>query len=227
MEIAQEVRGFLDGNGWDYSFDWDTGIFRFGVTLRGNLKTVQYTVGIDDDSYIVYAVSPLSADRDDTRQMIRMAEFVCRANYGLRDGNFEFDFRDGELRYKNFVNCDGMLPTFGILRDSLGVPAAMFSRYSKGILQIVLNNMSAKEAVELCERREREPEKKEESEGPVSQEEKADMIWRILCQMHGSEEDIPDADEPDDGEEDEYHRPDDDSDSENGDSDDGIDFDRF
>ena len=39
---------------------------------------------------------------------VPMAEFLTRANYGLRIGNFEMDFEDGEVRYKSSVDFEGI-----------------------------------------------------------------------------------------------------------------------
>ena len=80
-----------------------------------------------------------------------MAEFLCRANYGLANGNFELDFRDGEIRYKCFVNCDETVPGKETIKDSIYVPARMFTRYSEGILAVLFNMKSAEQAVKDCE----------------------------------------------------------------------------
>lgn len=152
QEIVDAVKSFLDGDAWHYRFDSDAGVFHFGVNLHGKMKNVQYLVGINERDYVVYAISPLSADQDDADQMRKMSEFVCRANYGLRDGNFELDFRDGELRYKCFMNCNGVIPNKNMIGSSIHCPAAMFDRYGKGIVQILFNDMSAEDAIELCER---------------------------------------------------------------------------
>ena len=150
-EIMEAVKNFLDEDGWRYSVESEKGVFRFGVNLRGKLKNVQYLVGINMHDYNVYAVSPLSADQDDPEQLAKMAEFVCRANYGLKYGNFELDCDDGELRYKCYVNCSGMIPTKEMIGASIRCPAVMFERYGKGIMQILFGDMSPADAINLCE----------------------------------------------------------------------------
>lgn len=149
--IAGSIKDFLDEDDWHYSFDREKGLFRFGLNIKGKLTSIQYLVIVNENDYNVYATSPLSADQDDGEQMKEMAEFVCRANYGLRNGNFELDFRDGELRYKCYVNCDGVLPSMEMVRSSIHCPAAMFTRYGEGIVQILFGGVNAVEAVNLCE----------------------------------------------------------------------------
>jgi len=98
-EIVSTIRTFLDGDHWRYTFDDDKGLFRYNITLKGKLKSTQCIVIVNDSDYSVFAISPVSANQNDPEQMRKMAEFTCRANYGLKDGDFEMDFNYGELRY--------------------------------------------------------------------------------------------------------------------------------
>lgn len=151
-DIANEIRGFLLDDDWKFDFDDEKGIFRFGVNIDGKMKHVNYFVPVRDDSYTVYAISPVSADSDDEEVMRNITEFICRANYGLRNGNFEIDIRDGEIRYKVFVDCDGgILPSRDVVRGSIIIPAMMFERYSPGILDVVFKGSTAAEAIGQCE----------------------------------------------------------------------------
>lgn len=151
MEIADELKNYLQNNDWNFQFDDDRGVFSFGLNIRSKLKSIRYIIGVNEDSYIVYAISPISADNDDDDQMKRIAEFVCRANFGLRVGNFELDFRDGEIRYKCYVSCDGVIPTTEMITESVHCPAAMFTRYGDGIIQVLFNDAPAEQTVTVCE----------------------------------------------------------------------------
>ena len=151
QDIVDEIRGFLIDDDWKFDFDDEKGIFRFGVNISGKMKHVNYFVPVRDDSYTVYAISPINGDVDDQQVMNGLAEVTCRANYGLRNGNFELDMRDGEVRYKIFVDCDGQLPSREIVRGSIVIPAMMFERYSPGILDVIFKGMSAADAIAPCE----------------------------------------------------------------------------
>ena len=152
QNIADEIRGFLLDDDWKFDFDEEKGVFRFGVKIDGKMKSANCRILIRDDSYTSYAISPINADTEDTGVMRNIAEFVCRANYGIKNGNFELDVRDGEIRYKVFVDCDGgQIPTRDIIRGSIIIPAMMFERYSPGILAVIFAGKSAAEAIEPCE----------------------------------------------------------------------------
>ncbi len=149
--IAGMINRYLTEDDWHFSFDEDMGFFRFNLTLKSKIKEIRYVISVAEDSYTVYAISPLSAETDDSAMMANMAEFICRANYGLRNGNFEMDFSDGEIRYKSFVDCEDARPSDEIISNSIRCPAAMFSRYGDGILAVIFNNTPAQRAVEKCE----------------------------------------------------------------------------
>ncbi len=121
------------------------------MNLKTRLKNVRYIIRVRDENYNVYAISPINADESDSDMMQKMAEFICRANYGLKNGNFELDMRDGEIRYKCFVDCEEDIPSETTIRNSIFCPASMFRVYSPGILAIIFGDSTAKAAIDLCE----------------------------------------------------------------------------
>lgn len=151
-DIANAINTFLKEDDWHFSFDEQRGVFKFGLSLKSKLKKVNYLIHVKEDEYIVYVISPIGADEDDKKMMAAMAEFVCRANYGLKNGNFELDMRDGEIRFKCFVDCEDIMPSTEVIRNSIHCPAAMFKQYGDGIIDIIFGNVSAKEAVAKCEK---------------------------------------------------------------------------
>ncbi len=152
MEIAAAINNYLEENHWNFDFDEKKGVFYFNLSIRSKIKSIRYIISVDDDNYSAFAVCPIGADQDDPEMMERMAEFICRANFGLKFGNFEFDFRDGEIRYKANVLCNDIIPNEDIIRYSIFCPSRMFERYGNGIVDIIFGGASAKDAVEKCEK---------------------------------------------------------------------------
>lgn len=151
-EIANAVDNFLTEDGWRYDFDEEQGVFRFNLSINSRIKKIAYIIEIRRSEYTVLAVSPIGADSDDKESMAAMAEFVCRANYGLRNGCFELDMRDGEIRYRCYVDCYGIMPTKDIVHGSIQCPAVMFERYGAGITDVIFGMSEPQDAVEQCER---------------------------------------------------------------------------
>ncbi len=150
-EIADVIRGFLAENDWKFNFDEETGVFRLDVVIDCKLKRLRYFINVRDTSYLVYAASLIGADTNDDNVMKEMTEFICRANYGLRSGNFELDMRDGEIRYKVFVDCNGITPSEEIVKSSIIIPSVMFERYAEGMIDVMFRGSKAEEAITKCE----------------------------------------------------------------------------
>ena len=149
--IVNPVKEYLEWQEWKYIFDQERGTIQFGVGIRGRMNGIRYLIQLNEHDYNVYAVCPISVDEKNKEELRQMMEFVCRANYGLRDGNFELDLNDGEIRFKTYVNANGVDLTQEIVEKSIQIPAAMFERYGPGILQVVFSGASAKDAVASAE----------------------------------------------------------------------------
>ena len=104
---------------------------------------------VNDTSYTVYGFCPMNADEGCRGPM---AEFITRANYGLRNGNFEMDFRDGELRYKTFVDCEDSRIGTETIKNSIYTVASMFMKYEQGIIAILFELKTPEQAVSDCEK---------------------------------------------------------------------------
>ena len=151
QELVKEIQSVLEDQGWKFSFDEENGMFKFGTKLESKIRSISYYISVRSDAYVVYAVSPISADADDENMMVNMAMFICSANYGLKAGNFELDLNDGEIRFKVFVNCTGTVPSHDIIKSSVIVPAISFDTYGDGIVNVIYNNASGKAEAERCE----------------------------------------------------------------------------
>lgn len=189
VEIVNAIKSFLEDDDWHFSFDEEEGVFKFALSIKSRIKKLHYLIRIHDEDYTVYAFSPIGADEDDHEMMMKMAEFICRANYGLRNGNFELDVRDGEIRYKIYVDCeDGAIPTEAIIRQSIYCPAAMFDRYGSGITEIIFGNATAREAITKCESAELQ--ELFEEVAPECDEDTQDMLARLAARLGVTEEDL-------------------------------------
>lgn len=150
-EIAAAIKAFLEEDDWRYYFDEKRGTFRFGLNLQCRLQKIDYLIHVSERSFNVYAVSPIGANHQDTDMISEMNDFINRANYGLTNGNFEFDCRDGEIRYKVYTDCTGTVPGAEAIRKSILLPSSMFRKYAPGILGILFKGENAEEAIEQCE----------------------------------------------------------------------------
>lgn len=151
-KIADAIQEFLHDDDWHYTFREEKGTFHFSLSTRSRLNTVDYFIAVREDHYRVLCVSPLSVNTDDAQELARMAEFITRANYGMTRGCFEMDYRDGEIRFRMTVDCDGdAVPTQEIVKNSVYVPASMFNRYGSGMVHTMFSDLNPAAIVRACE----------------------------------------------------------------------------
>lgn len=119
VEIANAIENFLIKDDWKFDFDERKGIFHFGVKMQSKIRSSDFLIIVKDLEYLVYAFSPIEANINDEETMAELAEYFTRANYGLRNGNFEMDYDDGEIRYKTHVDFDGLIPSYEVIKNSI------------------------------------------------------------------------------------------------------------
>ena len=151
MSIRRAIERFLTADDWRYTVNEEKELIRMGVNINSKLKETTLIIDLRDEFYIVYATINVEAD-DECREA--GAEFLTRANYGMRWGNFELDMNDGEIRYKVLVDCGDdcdCLPTNSVIKNSIYIPAQMMQKYGNALLAVMYGFKTPKEAVEEAE----------------------------------------------------------------------------
>ena len=75
------------------------------------------------------------------------AEFIARANYGLRIGNFELDFNDGEIRYKSSLDFEGAELTPSLIRNTIYPAVQTLDRYLPGLMKVMYGAATSQDAI--------------------------------------------------------------------------------
>ena len=159
-EVFHAIRRFLDKKHLYYHASEILGLIQLDLPTDSMIRRVDLRINVKNDYYTVRALFSVSADPKDAKSMARLAEYLTRVNYRLRNGNFEMDYRDGELAFKCYVDCHGGVPVEEAIDDSIFCPPAMFHQYGNGILQVM--GVDPAQALEDCEARLKE--EKEEAE---------------------------------------------------------------
>lgn len=101
-------------------------------------------VRVDLEEFLFYAVAPIKVP-DEVRPAV--AEYITRANYGLRIGNFELDYSDGEVRYKSSIDFEGQSLTADLLRNAIYPAVHTMDRYLTGLLRVSFGGATPHEAI--------------------------------------------------------------------------------
>ncbi|AFZ22685.1 hypothetical protein Cylst_0323 [Cylindrospermum stagnale PCC 7417] len=98
--------------------------------------------------FIFYSVCPIIAPES---WRLAVSEFIARANYGLTIGNFEIDFRDGEIRYKTSINLESDRLSFICIKDLVDTNLQMMDKYLPGIMSVIAGDVLPEFAIEQIE----------------------------------------------------------------------------
>ena len=150
-DIVNAVRDWLDDDDWHYDYDAEKQLIKMGISLKSKIKSGKIYIDFKDDCYLVYVYPPLNGDKDN---LTELTKYLTMANYGLLNGNFELDTNDGEIRYKVYVNCEGLesLST-EVIKDSICVGCVMLDRYGDGIAALALGFSDAETEIKKAEHR--------------------------------------------------------------------------
>ncbi len=105
-------------------------------------------VRVDLEEFLFYCVAPVKVPEE---VRIALAEYITRANYGLRIGNFEMDYSDGEVRYKSSIDFEGQTLTPELIRNAIYPAVHTMDRYLSGLLRVSFGGATPLEAIEEVE----------------------------------------------------------------------------
>jgi len=130
----------------DWKFEQVEGkpILRMGFAGDNGKWTCIARAVEEADQFIFYSIAPINVP-EDKRQV--MAEFITRANYGMRIGNFELDFSDGELRYKSSIDVEDDRLSSPLVKHMVYPNVLMMDKYLPGIMGILYGNKTAQQAI--------------------------------------------------------------------------------
>ena len=146
--IYDVIEQFVQQQDWSYDRLDEHQALRFGLSTENASFQCYAQVDEDREQCCVYACMPNHAEED---KRLAAAEFVARANYGMRIGNFELDMEDGEVRFKVAVDVEGSKLTDVMVRNMIACAITCSDRYYPGLMQVLYGNTSPKAAVQQVE----------------------------------------------------------------------------
>ena len=84
---------------------------------------------------------------------LAVAEYLTRVNFNMRNGNFELNMEDGEIRFKTYVHVGASQPDLGAARLAVMLPFLMLDRFGDGLLEVLFGFKSPREAFEAAQNR--------------------------------------------------------------------------
>lgn len=144
------VKQHLAKSDWKFTQVEGRNVLRLGC--KGSDATWTCVAEVKEDRHFVgfYSILPMKAPSD---KRLLAAEFLMRANYGLKLGNFEMDFSDGQVLYKTSVNVDGGALTTQMVDTLLTTNVMIVDRYLSGLAKVLAGKATPAEAVAEAEKK--------------------------------------------------------------------------
>jgi len=144
LRAFQTLGEFLTEDGWHPQPIEERHIYRMGFSGENGQVACYAQIRVDLEQFVFYVMCPVKAP-EEKRQAI--AEFIARANYGLRIGNFELDFSDGEVRYKSSLDFEGVVLGPELIHNAIYPAAQTMDRYLPGLMGVIYGNKTPAEAI--------------------------------------------------------------------------------
>ena len=105
-------------------------------------------VRVDVQQFLFYAMATIKVP-EEARPAV--AEFITRANFGLRVGNFELDYSDGEVRYKSSLDFEDELLSDNLIRNTIYPAVQTLDSYLPGLMKVAFGGLTPFEAIQEIE----------------------------------------------------------------------------
>ena len=139
---------FLQADEWHPQELEGKHIYRMGFNGKNGQTTCYAQVREDLEQFLFYVVAPIKTPQD---LRLAVAEFITRANYGLRIGNFELDFSDGEVRYKSSLDFEHVVLSPDLIKNAIYPAVQTMDRYLPGLMGVIYGGESPAEAIAKIE----------------------------------------------------------------------------
>ncbi|HZW04896.1 MAG TPA: YbjN domain-containing protein [Anaerolineaceae bacterium] len=138
------VRQFFDDDEWYFMQMDSRPVLQMSHTGQSGRWPCYAQVDEGDFMFFFYSVCPVTVPES---QRSAMAEYLTRANYGLKVGNFEMDFSDGEVRFKTSLDVEnGELP-LPLVSNLVYANVWTMDRYLPGIFEVIYGHKTPEQAI--------------------------------------------------------------------------------
>ena len=149
-KIMNAVEDYLKRDDWHFDRDDEHGMFIAKAALHNKLKAVKVLVLVDNDSFAVRVIAPVSSETK-SEDLHRVNEFLARASYGMSRGGFELDFRDGEIAFRTSQFCGDDPPTDSAVEETIYISVMAMQRYGNAMLKVIYGFSEPEDAIEEAE----------------------------------------------------------------------------
>ncbi len=146
--ILDTVVQFLKEDNWHFQEDEEKSIISMKFSGEHGTWTCVAQALEKHQELLFYSILDTKVPPD-KRQAV--SEYLTRANYGLRLGNFEMDFSDGEVRYKTSIDVEGGQLTPSMSKVMAYANLQTMDKYFPGIMEVIYTKHPPEEVIHAVE----------------------------------------------------------------------------
>jgi hypothetical protein len=139
---------YMEEEEWKYEILEGETIIRFHFKGRSGRLLCYGEVDEEKCWLIFYSYLPVNSPAE---KLTEVAEFVARANRGMRIGNFELDYDDGEIRYKTSIDVEGGDLSDKMIDNLLRANLTTTDRYFSGLMELIYGDKTPSEIIKKIE----------------------------------------------------------------------------
>jgi len=139
---------YMEEEEWKYEILEGETIIRFHFKGRAGRLLCYGEVDEEKCWLIFYSYMP---ENSPPEKITAVAEFLSRANRGMRIGNFELDYDDGEVRYKTSIDVEGGELSNKMIDNLLRANLTTIDRYFSGLMELIYGEKPAAEIIKRIE----------------------------------------------------------------------------
>lgn len=145
LRAYKQLDEWLTKHVWRHSAIKDTHAFSIPFA-RSEEETIMciFDVDVDAEQFTFYGILDVDLASE---KLPEVAEYLTRANYGLRIGNFELDFSDGEVRYKSSLDFEREMLVDNLIENTVAHAIDNIERYFDGLKDVAVGLKTPKEAI--------------------------------------------------------------------------------
>ena len=150
-EIRAAVKNYFETEGAKYTPFDERGVAHATYAVDVKFGHVEVFFHAYRDMLILHLIVPLKAGED---ERAKVGEFLHRANYGLKVGNFDFDFNDGEVSYRVAIYCGSdefETPRHEQIDAALTIGLMMIDKYGDGLVKVMFGLAEPEDAIDAAD----------------------------------------------------------------------------
>ena len=150
-KIREAVENYFQKEGYKFSGFNDKNVAGTSFKIDSKLSSANILLRAQKDRLMINSTIAIKAD-----EAVRpaVAEYLLRANYGMKTGGFDFDFNDGEISFRVSIYCgenNFVPPTHEQINHAIRLCVGMVQRYGDGLLKVLYGLQTPKEAIQEIE----------------------------------------------------------------------------